>query len=61
METFLEEIIPAVTENYEFDYRDKSLILILNFLTIWITMEGSELLTSQSNHPPQMTGFRLGP
>ena len=48
------EIMPIVTEKNEFDYRDKSIILNIfqTFWTIGIMMEGSELLSFQSIHPP---------
>ena len=59
IETLVGEIILAVTA----EYRDKSIALITfwNSRTTGIMMEGSEKLVFQSNHPPQMSGFPVGP
>ena len=50
MEIWAGEIIPVVTENYEFDYRDLNNIEhFLSFLTIGIMMEGTNLIFFQRN------------
>ena len=61
METLVEGIIPVVYEKYEFDYRNKNIKQFLNFLTVGIMMEGSQILVFQANHPLQMSAFRFGP
>ena len=56
-------IIPVVTEKYELDYRDMSVILnIFHFFpTIAFMMERSQKLVFHSIQPSQKSGFRLGP